>query len=86
MRSSGSVWLIHARSNRQRLGSNQYKKDDSRLRISNGGILSLTGDFSRGLEGLEVETVELTDTPGPVDFGEIEIAFDREDEDQVGDF
>jgi hypothetical protein len=48
--------------------------------------LSLTGDFSRGLEGLEVETVELTDTPGPVDFGEIEIAFDREDEDQVGDF
>jgi hypothetical protein len=49
-------------------------------------IVTLAGDFSRGLGGLEVETVELTDAPGPVDFGEIEVAFDREDHDETGDF
>ena len=46
-------------------------------------LLTMTGDFSRGLDGIELEGVEVEVTDGgTVDFGEIAIDWARDDREE----
>lgn len=44
-------------------------------------LVTFEGEFSQGLRGVSVESVELTDEMPTVEFGEIELDWGREDED-----
>lgn len=51
------------------MGSNTYTTEET---YSTDILISLTGDFTQGFDGLEVTEVEVLETIGTVDFGEVE--------------
>lgn len=51
------------------MGSNTYTTEET---YSTDILISLAGDFTQGFDGLEVTEVEVLETIGTVDFGEVE--------------
>jgi len=63
-------------------GKNRTSNKSANEAFSTNVLVTLSGDFSKGLNGVEVEEVEMTENRVRADFGELDM--DWGDDDRYG--